>query len=60
MDREIKRIQEPDISSVLAIVNANRRTPEEVEAMGLGRCNIICLRKAGNKDINNTKYVAKT
>ena len=60
MEKEVKRIQEPLISSVLAIVNSNRRTSEEVKAMGLGRCNIICLRKAGNKDINNTKYVAKT
>lgn len=48
-----------NMPSVLQIVNKNRRSQEEVKAMGLSRCNIICMRSAGNKSINNAKYVGK-
>jgi hypothetical protein len=51
--------QTPNINVILGIVNKNKRTQEEVKAMGLGRCNIVCMRKAGNKDINQSQYVAK-
>lgn len=43
---------------VIRLINRNELTQEQVQAMGLGRCNIVCMRKAGNKDINNSKYVA--
>lgn len=43
---------------VICLINHNELTQEQVQAMGLGRCNIGCMRKAGNKDINNSKYVA--
>lgn len=43
---------------VIIQINRNELTQTEVQAMGLGRCNIVCMRKAGNKDINNSKYVA--
>lgn len=44
---------------IIGIINKNKVTPEEVNAMGLSRCNIVCMRKAGNKSINNAKYVGK-
>lgn len=44
---------------VLRRINQNERSQEEVKAMGLSRCNIVCMRKAGNKSINNAKYVGK-
>lgn len=44
---------------VIRRINRNERTREEVQAMGLSRCNIVCMRKAGNKSINNAKYVGK-
>ena len=44
---------------VIRRINRNERTQEEVQAMGLSRCNIVCMRKAGNKSINNAKYVGK-
>lgn len=43
---------------VICRINRNELTQEQIQAMGLGRCNIVCMRKAGNKDINNSKYVA--
>lgn len=50
-------IREPQ-KRVIRRINRNELTPEQIQAMGLGRCNIVCFRKAGNKDINNAKYVA--
>lgn len=50
-------IKEPQ-KRVIRQINRNELTQAEVQAMGLGRCNIVCMRKAGNKDINNAKYVA--
>lgn len=50
-------IQEPQ-KRVVRRINRNVLTQEQVQAMGLSRCNIVCMRKAGNKDINNAKYVA--
>lgn len=44
---------------IIGIINKNKVTLEEVNAMGLSRCNIVCMRKAGNKSINNAKYVGK-
>ena len=44
---------------IIGIINKNLVTQEEVNAMGLSRCNIVCMRKAGNKSINNAKYVGK-
>ena len=44
---------------IIGIINKNKVTQEEVNAMGLSRCNIVCMRKAGNKLINNAKYVGK-
>ena len=44
---------------IICIINKNKVTQEEVNAMGLSRCNIVCMRKAGNKSINNAKYVGK-
>lgn len=51
-------IREPQ-QRVIRRINRNERTQEEVQAMGLSRCNIVCMRKAGNKSINNAKYVGK-
>jgi len=50
-------IREPQ-KRVIHRINRNELTSERIQAMGLGRCNIVCFRKAGNKDINNAKYVA--
>ena len=44
---------------IIGIINKNKVTQEKVNAMGLSRCNIVCMRKAGNKSINNAKYVGK-
>ena len=44
---------------IIGIINKNKVTKEEVNAMGLSGCNIVCMRKAGNKSINNAKYVGK-
>ncbi len=55
MDTTIKKETQ---KRVIIQINRNELTQEEVQAMGLGRCNIVCMRKAGNKDINNSKYVA--
>lgn len=44
---------------IIGTINKNKVTQEEVNAMGLSRCNIVCMRKAGNKSINNAKYVGK-
>ena len=44
---------------IIGIINKNKVTQEEVNAMGLSRCTIVCMRKAGNKSINNAKYVGK-
>lgn len=44
---------------VIRQINRNELTQEQVKAMGLSRCNIVCMRKAGNKSINNAKYVGK-
>jgi hypothetical protein len=44
---------------IIGTINKNKVTQEEVKAMGLSRCNIVCMRKAGNKSINNAKYVGK-
>lgn len=46
-------------TKVIRRVNRNERSQEEVKAMGLSRCNIVCMRKAGNQSINNAKYVGK-
>lgn len=51
-------IREPQ-QRVIQRINRNEHTHEEVQAMGLSRCNIVCMRKAGNKSINNAKYVGK-
>lgn len=51
-------LREPQ-QRVIRRINRNERTQEEVQAMGLSRCNIVCMRKAGNKSINNAKYVGK-
>lgn len=45
--------------NVIRRINQNELSQEEVKAMGLSRCNIVCMRKAGNKSINNAKYVGK-
>jgi len=45
--------------SVIRRINQNELSQDEVMAMGLSRCNIICMRNAGNKTINNSKYVGK-
>ncbi len=45
--------------NVIRRINQNELTQEQVKAMGLSRCNIICMRKAGNTSINNAKYVGK-
>lgn len=44
---------------VIRRINQNEISHEQVVAMGLSRCNIVCMRKAGNKSINNAKYVGK-
>lgn len=44
---------------IIGTINKNKVTQEDVKAMGLSRCNIVCMRKAGNKSINNAKYVGK-
>lgn len=45
--------------NVIRRINQNELSQEEVKAMGLSRCNIVCMRKAGNQSINNAKYVGK-
>lgn len=55
---EARVISEPQ-QRVIRRINRNERTQEEVKAMGLSRCNIVCMRKAGNQSINNAKYVGK-
>jgi len=45
--------------NVIRRINHNELSQEEVKAMGLSRCNIVCMRKAGNQSINNAKYVGK-
>lgn len=51
-------IREPQ-KRVIRQINRNELTQEQIQAMGLGHCNIVCFRKAGNKDLNNAKYVAR-
>lgn len=34
---------------IIVIINKNELTREDVKAMGLSRCNIVCMRKTGNK-----------
>lgn len=50
-------VREPQ-KRVIRQINQNELSKEDVQAMGLSRCNIVCFRKAGNKNINNAKYVA--
>ena len=54
-----RQISSETAMRVLRRINQNERSQEEVKAMGLSRCNIVCMRKAGNKSINNAKYVGK-
>lgn len=52
-------IGKEQVRRVIDRANRNKRTEEEVITMGLSRCNIVCMRKAGNQSINNAKYVGK-